>query len=676
MAIEVDAGSGKSEMTSPIIALSCAAAIAGNGPSGLPVGQLADRYFGADSAWFKANVPFFECADEKIQDIYYYRWKLYKAHIRDLGQKGFLITEFLDDVGWQKHPYAMLNDATGFHIYEGRWLRDRSIIDGFVNFLYPGGGNDRHFSESIADATYAFAMAKGDMKWAVQYLPAMRHIYNLWDDHYDFSKQLYFIEPLLDATEYTISSVDASGGKDGFRGGDSFRPTINSYMYANALVISRLAAIAGDKETAAEYAARATALKTRVQEALWNEGLKHFIDRYQVSNSHVKYWDSIRGRELAGYVPWVFNLPADEARFNEAWSHLQDPGEFGGRFGLRTVGPSYQYYLRQYRYLGEQPECQWNGPSWPFQTTQVLLGLANLLNDYRQDAVTAKDYIHLLHQYAEQHFLEGVPNLQEDYNPDTGKPIVGLDRSHHYNHSGFNDLVITGLAGLRPRADDVLEINPLVPSDGSLPYFSITGIPYHGREVTVVWDVDGKRYGVGAGLSVYVDGKRRSGPSPLGRRLIPIGKSKVGQNHSAFNLAVNVYKHGFPSPSASTDSGQSLWQAVDGRSWYFKEMVRGWEPKVEDPTPWYQVDFEKPTTIREIRLSLYEDNEKAFIPGGYSIEIWNGSDWQVAATISGSLPKMIGNTTVGVELTPVTTRKIRVSFRQNRPMRLVELSVY
>src|ERR1700722_14138727 len=78
----------------------------------LPVSQLAYQHFGADALWFQANVPFFDCSDRQITDIYYYRWKLYKAHIRNLGSKGYLITEFLDDVGWQKQPYAMLNDAT------------------------------------------------------------------------------------------------------------------------------------------------------------------------------------------------------------------------------------------------------------------------------------------------------------------------------------------------------------------------------------------------------------------------------------------------------------------------------------------------------------------------------------------------------------------------------------
>src|SRR3954467_8156084 len=98
----------------------------------------------------------------------------------------------------------------------------------------------------------------------------MKHIHPPWAEHYDFDKKLYWIEPLLDATEYTISSIDASGGKDGFRGGDAFPPPIKSYMYANARAISRLAALTGDTATAIDYAARADDLKVQVQKSLWS----------------------------------------------------------------------------------------------------------------------------------------------------------------------------------------------------------------------------------------------------------------------------------------------------------------------------------------------------------------------------------------------------------------------
>ena len=177
-------------------------------------------------------------------------------------------------------------------------------------------------------------------------------------------------------------------------------------------------------------------------------------------------WQPIRGRELVGYLPWTFELAPDDAEHAAAWKHLLSPAELGGRAGPRTVEPSYPDYMRQYRYdrATGLRECQWNGPTWPFQTTQALTGMANLLHDDHQDVVTRADYLRLLQQYATLHVQAGKLDLQEDYDPDTGQPIVGLPRSHHYNHSGYADLIITGLVGLRPRADDELEVDPLVPT--------------------------------------------------------------------------------------------------------------------------------------------------------------------------------------------------------------------
>ena len=44
------------------------------------------------------------------------------------------------------------------------------------------------------------------------------------------------------------------GGQADGGGGDAFRPTINSYMYANALAISRIASMQGDVETSRIFA--------------------------------------------------------------------------------------------------------------------------------------------------------------------------------------------------------------------------------------------------------------------------------------------------------------------------------------------------------------------------------------------------------------------------------------
>jgi hypothetical protein len=86
--------------------------------------------------------------------VYDYRWKLYQAPIRDLAESGYVITEFPDNMDWDKEPYCSLNDATAFHICEGRWLCDQQYMDGYIDYLNRGGGNDRHFCEGITDAAY------------------------------------------------------------------------------------------------------------------------------------------------------------------------------------------------------------------------------------------------------------------------------------------------------------------------------------------------------------------------------------------------------------------------------------------------------------------------------------------------------------------------------------------
>ncbi len=119
----------------------------------------------------------------------------------------------------------------------------------------------------------------------------------------------------------------------------------------------------------------------------------------------------------------------------------------------------------------------------------MLTGLANLLNDYRQDVVTRADYARMLAQYTALHFEASGPDLEEDSDPASRQwPIVGLARSHHHNHLGYVDLIVSGLVGLRPRPDDVLEVESAgarpIPADPNfLTYFSLQDTPYHGHLV-------------------------------------------------------------------------------------------------------------------------------------------------------------------------------------------------
>ena len=642
--------------------------------------KLAKEYFLEDAQWYYDNIPFFECSDKKIQDVYYYRWKLYKAHIRNVGQDGYIITEFLDNVSWDKEPFCSLNDATGFHIYEGRWLKDNQYLDGYIDYMYRGGGNDRHFSEGIADAAYARYLVNADSAFITSQLGIMQHIYNLWLDHYDLSKNLYYIEPLLDATEYTISSIDATGGKDGFTGGHAFRPTINSFMYGNAMAISKLGRLKGDSSISQEYFKKAIDLKANIQNSLWNESFKHFTDRYQVNNKYVHYWDFIRGRELAGYVPWCYNIPENSSKYNLAWTHIIDSTEILGKYGLRTVEPSYEYYMKQYRYEGVKPECQWNGPSWPFQTTQALIAMANLLNNYTQNIIKSTDYLNILRLYTQQHYSKnGQLNLQEDYNPDTGKPIVGLYRSSHYNHSGYNDLIITGLCGIRPSEGNILVINPLV--DNSIRYYCLDDILYHGYKITVVYDKDGTKYNLGKGLTVFANGKKVAVEEKQGKYHITIGAPVINKSSHVVNIALNILRKGYPVPSASVNSiTDSLYQAIDGRIWYFPEIKNRWSTMGSSSSNnWYALDFGEIRNVSSVNLFFYADGKTFEKPDEYDLEYWNGGKW-LPVKVKDRTPSLpTGNTVNKISFDKIATTQLRINFKNEEKsfaVALTEIEMY
>ena len=641
--------------------------------------RLATTYYGADAAWYENNIPFFESSDPTLDAVYYYRWQITRAHQRDLGVRGYISTEFLEDVSWQLFPYASLNDATGFHVYEGRWLRDRRYTKDYIDYM-TSGGNERHFSEYIADAVYARFLVDGDLPYAASKLSLLKKTYADWDDHFDRSKGLYWIMPLADATEYTISSIDASGGKDGFAGGEAFRPSINTYMFANARAISRLSALSGDLTAASDFSQKATTLQQTMLEALWSPQFNHFIDRYKANNAFVKYWEPIRGRELVGYLPWAFAMVPPEARYETAWSYLLSPDGLAGPAGLRTVGPSYEYYMRQYRYDWQTKlrECQWNGPVWPFQTTQALMAMQNLLNDERQRAVTRSDYLRLLRQYAKMHYQNGRLDLEEDYDPATGKPIVGLPRSHHYFHSGFDDLVITGLVGIRPREDDVLEVNPLIPVNPADPQalrsFALQSVPYHGHLIGVVFDGDGKKYGLGVGLTILVDGAIAVHSDSLKRITLPLARKAPAPIEVRLNLAMNLYATGFPHGNASINAdAPSLYKALDGRVWFFPEMPHGWSTQGGQGAQWYAVDFGKPVSTHSAELAFAADDIRTIAPQSVRVQIWNGTAWRDVGRV-----KPLANGVTKLSWTPRPTQQLRLLFTvpKGKIVRLVQAKVF
>lgn len=463
--------------------------------------------------WMEHNVPLFSCPDPDVELTWYYRWWTFRKHIKKTSE-GYVLTEFLKPV---RHAgkHNTISCALGHHIAEGRWLRDRRYIDEYVNFWLRGGENGamqphyHQYSNWTAWALYDRWLADKDTAYLATLLDALIADYRKWEDDRLLPNGLFWQYDVRDGMEESAS---------GSRRNKNARPTINSYMYGNAKAVAAIAKLAAKPDVAQEYETRAGRIQSLVESKLWDKDARSFKSLLDTGNVATV-------REEIGFTPWFFLLPAKSHGYEAAWRQLMDPQGFFAPYGPTTAERRHPAYgIRE-----QGDNCQWNGPSWPFSTAITLKALANVLQEYpSQSFISTLDYWKTFFTYTKSQRLRRedgriVPFVDENLNPDTGewwaralqiKKGTHFGRGDHYNHSSYNDLIITGVVGLRPRADDIVEVKPLFPSN-TWDWFCLDSLPYHGYQLTILWDRAGTRFGKGNGLHIYADGRQIAHGSEL-----------------------------------------------------------------------------------------------------------------------------------------------------------------
>ena len=453
-----------------------------------------------DSAWgwMKRNIPLFECPQQNVEEIYYFRWWSMRKHIKQTPQ-GYVMTEFLVPRSYAD-KYNLIASALGHHIYESRWLHDRRYMDENLKVWYRGNDGKplkrlRFYSSWNMDAIYARYLVNGDGAFIQDLFPDLQTDYQGWEGEKRAASGLFWQFDVRDAMEETIS---------GGRKEKNARPSINAYMFGNARAMAHMARMQGDTAKAIVYDKKADTIKTLVESKLWHESQQYFEVRKEQGDTLA------RVREAIGYLPWYFGLP--DTRFDVAWKHAADTNVFCAPFGLTTADRRHPGFRTH-----GCCKCEWDGPVWPFATSQTLTAMGKVLRDHQQSFVDRRTYFDLFETYVESQYYRGRPYIGEYLDERTGYWLKGdEERSRYYNHSTFNDLVITGIAGLRPRADDIVEIDPLLP-DGKWDWFCLDNVLYHGKLITILWDRDGRKYGKGKGLSLWVNGVKKAAAPELGK---------------------------------------------------------------------------------------------------------------------------------------------------------------
>ena len=90
--------------------------------------ELYKQYIDNENSWnyLENNIPLFDCPDKEFEKVYYFRWWLYRKHIKKIDEVmthpdrqnqtlDFVITEFLPNVSWSG-PFNTISAAAPHHI--------------------------------------------------------------------------------------------------------------------------------------------------------------------------------------------------------------------------------------------------------------------------------------------------------------------------------------------------------------------------------------------------------------------------------------------------------------------------------------------------------------------------------------------------------------------------------
>ena len=408
-----------------------------------------DWWDNRDFDWYKKQIPFIETPDKELDKTYYYRWDMMTKHlVYGSPEHGYTFTEFIDRPGWSG-AYGSISCPAGLQLYDLRWFRQPDFARQYASYwMRVPRAQPRRYSTWLADSVWAIHKVYPSKDHAVGLLEDLIANHEGWEKkHWMPEMKMFWQTGHADGMETNINSRQT---KNWFSGARAYRPTLNSYLYADALAIAAIADLAGKADIAKTFRGKAANLKSQVQKNLWDANRQFFfpmskdeethngftIRKHTLTHQSGKYAGSKHGRELIGYVPWQFNLP--DAGYEQAWKFIMDPDYFFAVYGP-TVTERHDPL-----FLISKHCCVWSGNSWPYATGQTLKAMGNLLQNYKQDVVTNNDYYKLLHIYAITHRKDGEPYIAEALNPDTGSwdGHDHFNHSEHYFHSCFIDLVM------------------------------------------------------------------------------------------------------------------------------------------------------------------------------------------------------------------------------------------
>lgn len=513
-----------------------------------PVLTHAEEY----QRWFTENIPLFDCTDPWVTKMWYHRWYVAKKNHSRVGA-GLLQEDSFSEGRWNSGWYtATITYGAGHVLREARWLRNPEYArnyfrgfarcqreDGLYRSFYVDGiarptGDEGKYTDWITAAVWDTHLVQPDTAFLREALPALRKNISYWQRHsWDNDGLLVVDNHWWTGMEWQPSfffkaNYKPAEGRDASSVQNPVKRTdLTSYQYANVRALAAVQRQLGQAEDAVATETLAETIRQAALAKMWDAQTGFFYDLLPGNDERI-----FTAKTIAAFYPYYAGLPS-QAEYAQAWSHLTNPDEFWPAYPPASTAQDSPAYSQDPEMQGRPlTVCYWNGPTWPHATSLVISGLARSLRELGEEAHpvgSRQTLLTLLTSFTQAQFETkdyDRPHTGEFYRGDTAD---WQTPERDYLHSTYADLILTGLIGIVPRADEVLELHPLLPSpsEGGWSHFCVENVPYHDRLITIVWDdpedpVD--HYDDGSkGFVVYVDGRRVHQQPGLDPVTIPLG---------------------------------------------------------------------------------------------------------------------------------------------------------
>jgi hypothetical protein len=306
-------------------------------------------FFG--QTFLKENIPFIDIPDQLIQDVYYYRWTSLQRHLRYvIAGTGYMCTEFMQPVGYAM-AFGSIDAAAGHQIDESRWLRSSYYAEDYIQLYTRGPADSHQYTHWLLDAMGRRSAVTGDKSFLSSQLDDMIRLWHLWDGDFDDTASLYYYMPTWDAQEFSLPGyiADADGTNQTLRlqGPDTFRPSHNAYMIANARAISEAAYLANDEALGADFAKIADDIESAMYTVMWAPEQEFFMDIIRPDNPNLT---TLTGREEVGLFPFRFGIGLNHTYAQPSLNAMFDTQGFLAEFGPTTLE------IRDPWFMSEKPD--------------------------------------------------------------------------------------------------------------------------------------------------------------------------------------------------------------------------------------------------------------------------------------------------------------------------------